>query len=324
MRDFYEVLGVKRNATAGQIKSAYRKKARKYHPDVSKAPDAGEKFRQATEAYEVLSDSEKRKRYDQFGPEAFQKGGAPPRGGGFYPGGGRTVQFDFGDIFGGGSGGGGGFMGMGLDEILESLGGRGRRKSRRGPKAAPQRGANLEHHVQLDFHKALHGTSTSVRIHATDASGKSSAQTLTVKIPPGVREDQKIRVRGKGAMGPAGAGDLLLICHIIDHPFFQRVGDDIYVHVPISIVEAALGASVDVPTIDGMTTVKIPQGTPSGRRLRLRGKGLPLKGDPKKRGDQQVVIKIVPPTKVSRPAQDLLKEFQKIENQDPRADAPWK
>ncbi len=323
MRDFYEVLGVKKNATAGQIKSAYRKKARKYHPDVNKADDAAEKFHQATEAYGVLSDPEKRKRYDQFGPAAFRTGGPTPGSGGFYPGAGRTVQFDFGDIFGGGRGGGGGFMGMGLEEILEALGG-GRRKTRRGPKAAPHRGRNLEHHVQLDFHQALHGTSTSVRIHTTDSSGKASAQTLTVKIPPGVREGQKIRVRGKGAMGPGGAGDLLLICHIKDHPFFQRVGDDIYVQVPISIVEASLGASVDVPTIDGMTTVKIPPGTPSGRRLRLRGKGMTLRGDPKKRGDQHVVIKIVPPTKVSRAGKDLLKEFQKTEDQDPRADAPWK
>ncbi|MBN1941839.1 MAG: DnaJ domain-containing protein [Phycisphaerae bacterium] len=323
-RDFYDVLGVKRDATADQIKKAYRKLARKYHPDVNKAPDAAEKFREATEAYDVLSDPQKREQYDRFGPAAFEGGARPGGWGGFQqgPGGGQTVHFDFGDFFGGRGGGSSGFMGMGLDEILEALGGEARRRGARRSRQAAPKGADIEHHIELDFLQALHGTSTSLRMTGRDATGKSTEQTLTVKIPPGVGEGQKIRLRGKGQDGPGGSGDLLLICHVRDHPYYQRVGNDIYVQVPIGIVEAALGGSVDVPTLEGMTTIKIPPGTPSGRRIRLRGKGV-KSADGQKQGDQYVVIKITPPKSVSEKGAALLREFRDREGPDARAEVPW-
>jgi DnaJ-class molecular chaperone len=336
-RDYYDVLGVKRSASADEIKKAYRKLARKYHPDVNKDADASEKFREATTAYEVLSDPEKRKQYDQFGPDAFGGGARGPAGGAWSgqapPGGAQGVQFDFGDIFGGAGGGGGaggrssGFMGMGLDEILEALGGGagrrrpgGRRATRRQP--APK-GDDIEHHIDLDFMQALHGTKTSLRMRTTDPAGQEKTQTLTVTVPPGVRDGQKIRVRGKGNMGPGGAGDLLLVCHVKDHPYYRREGNDIYVQVPISITEAALGTTIEVPTLEGMTRVKVPPGTPSGRRLRLRDKGVAQGGDESKRGDQHVVIKIVPPKSVSDKGRQLLEQFDDGESFDPRSDVPW-
>jgi DnaJ-class molecular chaperone len=330
-RDYYEVLGVKRNASSDEIKRAYRKLARKYHPDVNKAEDAATKFREATESYEVLSDGEKRKTYDQFGHAAFGGPAGARRGrgaGGPWPGGAQGVQFDFSDIFGGGRGGGrsgGGFMGMGLDEILEALGGRPRsaRRSRRPTGPAP-RGQSIEHRVMLDFLEAVHGTSTTLRLQETDPkTGQSASQTITVKIPPGVRDGQKIRLRGKGESGPGGAGDLLIICHIKKHLYFRREGNDLYVEVPISIVEATLGAKVDVPTIDGTMTVTIPPGVASGRRLRLKSKGIAVPGMEGQRGDQYVIIKIVPPTEVSKGGREMLEKFSKSDDIDPREDAPW-
>lgn len=330
-KDLYKILGVSRKASDADIKSAYRKLARKYHPDVNKAPDAEEKFREATAAYEILSDKEKRAQYDQFGPAAFSGARPGPGPGGPGPGGGQRVHFDFGDLFGGGgrgrsAGAGSAFMGMGLEEILEALGGQARRKAqagRRHPGPAPK-GQDIEHHVNLGFLESIHGSKTSLRLHQTDpATGEQSSQTLTVKIPPGVREGQKIRLRGKGAEGPGGAGDLLLICHIQEHPFFQREGNDLSVTVPISITEATLGGSMEVPTLEGMTRIKIPPGTPSGRRLRLRGKGVAPGGDPDKRGDQHVIIKIVPPTDLNDDARKALEAFAKTCNDDPRSDAPW-
>ena len=326
--EYYEILGVKRNATDREIKSAYRKLARKYHPDVNKAPDATEKFQKATEAYEVLSDSEKRKMYDQFGSAAFSRGGPGPAGGpgqGGWPGGAQGVRVNFSDMFSGS----GGFGGMGLDEILQALGGQARATGRRRtphPGPAPK-GGDVEHHVNLEFIQAIYGTSTTLRLQSTDHDGQTETQTISVKIPPAVRDGQKIRLRDKGQPGPGGAGDLLIVCHVRPHAYFRRDDNDITVDVPIGIVEATLGGKVDVPTIDGTTTMKIPPGTPSGRKLRLRGKGIAPADKKKSPGDQYVVIKITPPAKLSREAKDLLKKFAKIQadhGYDPRAKAPWK
>ncbi|MBS3735074.1 MAG: DnaJ domain-containing protein [Phycisphaerae bacterium] len=315
-RDYYDILGVQRDATQDKIKSAYRALARKYHPDVNKASDATEKFREATEAYEVLSDPDKRKAYDQFG-HAGVSGGAPragaPGGGrtwGYSPGG-RGVRFE--DVFGGGESA---FMGMGLDEILEQLGGMGRRR-RSGGRAATRRGADLQYDLTLDFMAAVRGTTTSVRLRHNGQS-----QTVSVKIPPGVREGSKIRLRGKGRSGPGGSGDLYIVTHIRPHPYFRRDANDIIVEVPISITEAALGAKVDVPTIDGMTQVTVPPGSASSRKLRLRGRGVaPVGGG--KRGDQYVVLKIVPPETVSDEGRALLEQFDDVETFEPRANVPW-
>ena len=318
-RDYYEVLSVPRNATAAQIKSAYRKLARQYHPDVNKSPDAHANFTEATEAYEVLSDAKKRKMYDRFG-----HAGAP----GFGGAGGRGEPrvhtdageggFDFSEIFGG-QDVGGGFTGMSLDDILAALGrsrstGKGRRSTR------TRKGADMEYRITLDFLQAVRGLTTTIRIHSEGPEGKT--EVIDVKIPPGVAEGQKIRVRGKGQAGSGGAGDLYILTHITKHPYFTREGADIYVEVPISITEAALGAKVAVPTIDGMTTVTIPPGTNGAQKLRLKGKGVGSAGD--RRGDQYVVIRIVVPNEISETGRQLLESFSEVDKFDPRANVPWK
>ena len=322
-RDFYEVLGVKKDATTAQIKSAYRKLARKYHPDVNKAADATEKFQEATESYDVLSDTKKRQTYDQFGMAAFVQGtagGPPPGWGGAYnrgdPMGGQRVNINFADIFGNTQSVGGGFAGMGLDEILEALGGQASRRSVRGHRpGTPRKGQDAEYRVMLDFMQGIRGTELSLKV---------DSQNISVKIPPGVKDGQKIRLRGKGHPGPGGNGDLLIECNIRKHLYFRREGNDIYVEIPISITEAALGAKVDVPTIDGITTVTVPAGIASGRRLRLREKGVLPAGENKTRGDQHVTIKIVPPTELSKEGRELLEKFDKKNHYDPRGEVPWK
>ncbi len=317
-RDYYDVLGVAKNASADHIRSAYRKLARKYHPDVNKAGDAASKFKEATEAYEVLSDSEKRAKYDQFG----HAGPGMPFGAGQAPGGARTYTWtgrpgegfggpggvNFEEIFGGGQG----FAGMSLDEILESLGGAARRGRRGRGRPQPQ---DVEYEVTLDFMQAVQGATLSLRVQG--ANGQE--ETINVKIPAGVDEGSKVRVRGKGAAG----GDLYLVTHIRTHPYFRREGGDIYVDLPIGITEAALGAKVDVPTLEGMTTLTVPPGSSSGRKLRLREKGIATAGSAA-RGDQYVVLKVVVPPSVSPKAGELLKEFDRAQPFDPRANVPWK
>ena len=314
-RDYYDVLGVSRDASDVQIKAAYRKLARKHHPDVNKAADASEKFKEATEAYEVLSDPEKRKLYDQFGHEGMRAGAAP--GGGGWPGHGRGAGFSVNmeDLFGG-LGGGHGFLRMSLDEILSALRGGRVRSGRPGAR----KGGDLEHHVTLEFMQAVRGTTVTLRFQP-EGSGK--AETIDVKIPAGVREGSKVRVKGKGSPGQGGRGDLYIVTHVRPHPHFRSEGRDIYLDLPISIVEAALGAKVDVPTIDGLTTMTIPPGVSSSQRLRLRGKGIAA-ADGKTRGDQYVVLKIAAPREISERGKEVLRQFESVEKLNPRGDVPWK
>jgi len=315
-RDYYEVLGVGRSATTSQIKSAYRKLARRYHPDVNKSSDAQAKFTEATEAYEVLSDAEKRKRYDQFGHAGLAGGFGGPGGPQAYsyqtgPG---QAGFDFADLFGQS-----GFAGMSLDEILGALGGgRAARRTRRRPERT--QGPDLEYPVTLDFLQAARGVKTTIRIRREGGPNAGKPETIEVKIPAGVRDGQKIRLRGKGQAGAGGAGDLFIVIHIQPHPYFQRQARDVLVDVPVSVTEASLGAKVDVPTIDGMTTVTVPPGSSSGRKLRLRGKGM-TNGNA--RGDQYVRIRIVVPAELSQRGRELLEELQRTDPADPRATAPW-
>ena len=345
-RDYYEVLGVRRDATADQIRSAYRKLARKYHPDVNKAADAAERFKEATAAYEVLSDAQKRRMYDQFGHEGGPRGPFAGRGGyGPQWQGGQGVSFNFDDLFGRG-GERGGFAGMSLEDILESLGGMGRRggRARGGAGAPPRYGrdagapphygagpaagaarryaeeaasapADVEHELGLDFLQAVRGTTADLRIQRPGGQ----AETLQVRIPPGVREGQKIRLRGKGPQG----GDLYIVLRIREHPYFRREGDDIYVDMPIGITEAALGASVEAPTLEGPRQVKVPPGSGSSRKLRLRGLGVQGAGG-SPRGDEYVVLKIVVSPSVSQEGERLLRQFEAAEKFDPRKDVPWK
>jgi curved DNA-binding protein len=305
-RDYYDVLGVPRGASADVVKRAYRKLARKYHPDVNKSSDATGKFQEATEAYEVLSDSEKRQMYDQFGHAGSPRmSGAGPGGAGF--------QDFFSGMGGGGSGGGGGFMGMGLDDILQAL--RGKMSGSRKPRSRREANLDIEQRVTLEFMQAVLGTTVPLRLRR---DGKT--ETLEVKIPPGVREGSKIRVRGQGSRQRATKGDLYIVISVRSHPFFKSEGNNITVEVPISITEAALGSKVDVPTVDGMTTVTIPPGTSSGQRLRLRKKGI---GPASAKGDQFVLIKIVTDKTISDEGRELLEKFQKIEQPEPRKDMPW-
>jgi curved DNA-binding protein len=318
-RDYYDVLGLKRDASADQIRSAYRKAARKFHPDVSKAPDAADKFKEATAAYEVLSDPQKRQAYDRFG---FAGPGGGPFGGG-RPGG-RTatwqgpqgVSFDFEDLFGGGGRGGrGGFGGMGLEEILEALSGGGRARGRRASaERAPVRGEDVAHDLWLDFLEAARGTSASLRLQRETGQ----TETLRVRIPPGVHEGQRIRLAGKGP----GGGDLYIVVHVREHPYFRRDGGDIYLDLPVSVAEAVLGATIEVPTLDGPTKLKIPPCSGS-RTLRLRGLGVPSPGG-EGRGDQYVVLKVVAPPAISEQGAKLIRQFQETEKHDPRKDMPWK
>jgi len=317
-RDYYEVLGIGRNATEARIKSAYRKLARKYHPDVNKSPDAVEKFKEATEAYEVLSDSQRRQMYDQFGhagpagvgPEHARRWAGPAEG------------FGFEEVFGRG-GGPDSFLRMGLDEILEALGAGKRSRRWKRSSSRARRGPDMEYHLSLDFMEAVRGITTLLRLVRDTGGSQDRTETISVKVPPGVDTGSKVRIRGKGAEGPAGSGDLYIIVHVREHPYFRREGKDIHLELPISIVEAARGGKVDVPTIDGMTTVTIPPGMSSSRRLRLKGKGVRgVRGGA--RGDQYVAVRIVAPPKLSPRGAELLEQFEAVEKFDPRAEVPWK
>ena len=311
-KDYYEILGVKRSSSAAEIKSAYRKLARKYHPDVNKADDADEKFKEATAAYEILSDEKTRRTYDQFGhvgPGGFPGGGPAgrrPRG---WPGG-AAGGISFEDLFSGSP-----FAGMSLKDILSNLAGGGRRRRRASP--AP-RGNDAETDIALDFAQAALGSTMHLQMTGVDGS----SQQLNVKIPPGVKEGSRIRIRGKGSPGPGGAGDLYLRAHIRPHPYFRREGTDIYLDLPISIVEAGVGATVTVPTLDGPANLKIPAGSSGGMKLRMRGKGA-MAPKTKTRGDQYIVLKVVLPKKVSKAGQKALAEFAESDPYDPRERTPW-
>jgi curved DNA-binding protein len=324
-RDYYEVLGVPRTASQEEIKAAYRRLARKYHPDVNKAKDATEKFKEATAAYEVLSDGQKRKLYDQFGhagPEGFGRGWPGGAGQGRPTGrpGGRTYAYtygpgqegmDFEDIFSSSP-----FSGMSLEELLASLGGYTRRSGGRRGTVSPGAAAQAEApqaEVTLDFLQAVRGTTTTLELRLPDGR----KEQIEVRIPPGVREGSKIRVRGK-----EGLGDLYILTHIREHPYFRREANDIYVELPVSVAEAGLGTEATVPTIDGKATLKVPPCTSCGTKLRLRGKGSP---DPRsgQRGDQYVVIKIVLPKALSKRGQELLAELAKSDPYEPRTNVGW-
>ncbi len=303
--DYYKELGVGRDADDKEIKRAYRRLARKYHPDVNPGnTKAAERFKRIARAYAVLSDKEKRRLYDRYGEaglsEGFQEGaaGGPGPGPGFegFPGGGFP-------------GGGGGFGADAFGDIFSQFFGGGRPRG-------PQRGADVETEVTLTLDDAARGTRR--RITLGDGS------RVDVKIPPGVDDGTRIRVAGKGQPGANGGprGDLFVRVRMAAHPYFRRQGRDIYLDLPLSITEAALGTSVRIPTLDGDTQLKVPAGVASGAKLRLRGKGLPAaKGGA--RGDQLVVIKIVPPKRLPEAARKHLEEFARLAPNDARAGVAW-
>jgi len=310
-RDYYEVLGVSRSATAEEIKRAYRRLAKQYHPDQNRSDaEAERKFVEVQEAYGVLSDEDKRARYDRFGHVGIH----PRHGGG--PGAGDPIDFDnmrevFDFSFFGGDRHGG--IGSIFDELL----GRG---SRARTRSSPPPGRDLEHAVSLSFEEAAHGKQVDLRLG--ESNGRAG-ETITVRIPPGVADGQRIRVRGKGRLGRGigPAGDLYVVCHVRPHAWFRREGDNVLLDVPITPAEAALGARIDLPTLWGTRTVSVPPGTPSGRKLRLAGLGVARKGG-NARGDQFVVIRVTPPARLSDEQRRLYESLREQDNESVR-DGLW-
>jgi len=328
-RDYYEVLGVNRGASDEEIRSAYRRLARKYHPDLNPGNKQAEAhFKEINGAYEVLSDPEKRKAYDQFGPDfAHFRAGAGAAGAGPGPGGFRYTWTGEGSPFDDAAfeafGGGGGEGASIFEELFSRMGGRAGRGAR-GAGRAGMRGQDAEAPIDLAFDQAVKGVSTTLTVQRPAADGAMRPERLEVRIPPGVRDGQRLRLRGKGSPGVGGgpAGDLYLVIRAEPHPYFRREGQDIYIDVPISVSEAALGTTVDVPTIHGRTAVRIPPGTASGTKLRLRGQGV-SDAQGIGRGDQYCVIKIVPPRKLSDEQRKVFEHLRDAEAENPRADVPW-
>ena len=400
-KNYYETLGVKKSASTEEIRKAFRKLARKYHPDVNPGDKAAEeRFKQITEAHDVLSDPKKRKIYDQLGyysdnidpaaAEAYARAGGGAGGfgaggfGGARPGAGAAQEvpfdfsgFDFSDLFEGGGQeqrGRGGFR-----DIFSSMfsGGRGAAVQEQ-----PEPGTDLEYNLPVGFWQAIRGAELQLTISRVDTcgncrgrgyiespgvcpdckgtgrvqqtsgrmkfntacprcggTGKSRSvcnacggegvvqrrEQLKIPIRPGTRDGQRIRIAGKGNAGPHGGppGDLYIIVKTGDHPVFHREGDDIHVSVPVTMTEAAMGAKVEVPTIDGRALLRIPPGTQSGQKLRLREKGVPSAVKPGARGDEIVEVKIAVPMPRDEKTKELLRELAKLNPEDPRAEL-WK
>lgn len=317
-RDYYEILGVPRTATQEEIQRAYRKLARKFHPDVNKAANAEEKFKELSEAYEVLKDSEKRSKYDQLGPD--WKSGQD-----FRPPPGWETHFDFGRGAGGGRteyhwGGGGDFS-----DFFETLfGGRGGFRGARGRQGPvwSQAGADQEATIRISLEDAFLGATKSITLQSQTVTpqGQLSVQekSYEVKIPPGILPGQRIRLGGQGGEGSGGGprGDLYLKVEIDSHPLYQLKERDLYVDLPISPWEAALGAEVQIPTLSGPVTLKVPAGTQTGRKLRLRGRGMP---NPKgTAGNLYAVINIMVPKSLSERETKLFEELRRVSNFNPR------
>jgi curved DNA-binding protein len=301
-RDYYEVLGVGRDATEDQIKKAHRTLARKFHPDRNPGDKQAEaQFKEVQDAYDVLSDKTKRAQFDRFGFAGPQPG--PGGGGGFHWGGGAPGNGEFNvdpevfsQIFGNMGGGG-----INLDEVFG-----GRQSARRGgrsrARAQPQAAPPVD--VNVPFETAVQGGTITLRV---------GDKTIDLKVPAGTEDGKVMRLAGQA---PGGA-DLHLRIRVEAHPHFRREGDDLVLTVPLALTEAVLGAKIDVPTVAGSKlSVKVPPGTSSGARLRLRGFGV-------NGGDQYLEFKVVVPAKLDEPSRELIEEFAKLNPQEPRSGAPW-
>ena len=308
-KDYYQIMGVPRTATAEEIKRAYRKLARRYHPDVSKESSAEDKFKELGEAYEVLKDPEKRAAYDRIGTGHHhgERFSPPPD---------WDAGFDF---------GGGGFTegdAAGFSEFFDSLFGRSSARSGRHSRAwsGPLPGQDQEARLLIDLEDAYSGGTRSVtlQIPEIDAQGRaaSHSRTLNIKIPRGVRESQRIRLAGQGGRGLRGgpAGDLYLEVHFQPHRWFRAEGGDLYLDLPVTPWEAALGENIKVPTLAGKVDLRLPPNSQNGQKLRLKGRGLP--GDPP--GDQYVVIRVVVPEATTPEARSLYQRMSELMPLNPR------
>ncbi|MFK7737752.1 MAG: DnaJ C-terminal domain-containing protein [Pirellulaceae bacterium] len=311
-QDYYAILGVGRSASKEEIQKAYRQLARKYHPDLN--PDdkvAQQKFKDIQQAHDVLSDPEKRKMYDQFGPD-FEKVGAG--GGNPFGGSAGGAGFSFEDLFGGG-GRAGGFDGD-LGDIFRQFGGGGAGGGGRARQQAPAKGRDLTAEITIPFQTSVMGGEASISVQRGGAN-----ESISVKIPPGIETGKKMRLRGQGEAGPRGdAGDLIVEVSVAPHPCFRRSSRNLEVTLPVTLSEATLGAKIDVPTPGGTVALKVPPGTSSGRRLRVKGQG--VRSPNGQDGDLYVEIEIRIPESLSDSEQLTPEQRQVIEGFDSMYSTP--
>lgn len=318
-KDYYKILGVGKKASAVEIKKEYRKLARKYHPDVNKASDAEKKFKEVGEAYEVLKDPEKRKSYDQYGAD-WKTGKEQQQHQQQY----RQQQQQYQDA-GFGSGGGfdfgGGFGGSGdYSDFFESMFGGAQRRGGSARHTVRQKGEDINASITIPLEDAFLGTSRKISFDtptvSPDGQHENKRVSLNVKIPKGIRNEQKIRLAGQGAPGHNGGepGDMYIKVGFEKHGIFEVNGADIFINLPLAPWEAALGAQVNVPTPTGNIKLKIPEGSAQGKKLRLKGKGIPSK----KPGDLFVIINIILPPANDEKARKVYEEMKDL-NFNPRA-----
>jgi molecular chaperone DnaJ len=377
-KDYYHILGVKKDAKADEIKKAYRRLARKHHPDVNPNDKVSEdKFKEVQEAYDILSDDKKRKVFDRFGYYADNLDADSPFSTGPTSGGAQGYDFS-GFDFSSGQGGGGSSSFRDIFSDLFSGGGGGARQQPEPPRAIPKKGRDIEIPLALSFEESFTGLTTNITVNrseqcsrcqgAGDTGGpvvacttcKGSGQVMRtggrlqfsqtcpdcegtgrrrqpcslcngkgvtpkteqvkIKIPAGVDTGSRVRIPKKGHGGRLGAepGDLFILTNVGKHKFLERKGDNIYVSVPITVAEAALGTKIEVPTVEGKAQLKIPAGTESGQKFRLRERGFPSLRNPSLRGDQFIEVKITLPRVISEETKDVLRQFEKLNPENPR------
>lgn len=377
-QDYYEILGVKRDAKPEEIKKAYRRLARKYHPDVNPGDKSSEeRFKLTTEAHDVLSDPKKRSVYDRFGQYSDNLADVAARGGG--PSAGRTTPgFDFSGFDWGATTSSGGGGGTSFRDIFSELFGGGAAKEAEPPRPQPRKGADIEMPLSLSFEEAIKGLTTNITVHRSEqcprcngagdiggpvmvcstckgsgqvqkaggrlrfsqecadcggsgrrrspcslCKGKGTipkSETVKVRIPAGVETGSRVRIPNKGEGGRLGApaGDLHIITNVGSHKYFTRKGDNVYATVPITVPEAALGAKIEVPTVEGKAQLRIPPGTQSGQKFRLRQRGAPSLRNPGARGDQFVEVQVTLPKVISEETKELLRQYSKMNSENPR------
>ena len=381
-QDYYEILGLKRDAKPEEIKKAYRRLARKYHPDVNPGDKSSEeRFKAMSEAHDVLSDPKKRAVYDRFGQYSENLADAAARGAGPSGGGRTTSGFDFtGFDWGGastGTGSGGGSSSF-RDIFADLFGGGTREKEP--PRPQPQKGADIEMPLSLTFEEAIKGLTTNLTVNRSEQCSRCNgagdiggpvvvcstckgtgqvqraggrlrfaqecpdcggtgrrrspcslchgkgvtpkSETVKVRIPAGVETGSRVRIPAKGHGGRLGAqtGDLHIITNVGEHKYFKRKGDNIYVTVPITVPEAALGAKIEVPTVEGKSQLRIPPGTQSGQKFRLRDRGAPSLRNPGAKGHQFVEVQVMLPKVISEETKELLREYSKLNATNPRVE----